>query len=334
MMSAVSHRPVSTARLLVGAAASIAAWLAIEAVMARFTHPRHGEMLHAARTAAAAARVVRAEKARLGLLQPDTIDPNRTGLIGPEHSEITTSIGILEAKRTATNPDLAAALVRQLSTLPLRHGDVAVLVLSGSFVGANIAVLAAVEALSLEALVIDSLGASMFGATDPSFNWLDIESTLRARGVLRSKTLVAVLGGGSGIGRNLEASGAAALRAAAARRGVELADERKLAPLIDDLEMRIVAAAGDAGRIGVFINVGGPVVALGTCEEADRVPIGLSRAPLQCSQGTPGLLVRLSRRGVPIIHLLNMRRLAIEYGLPYDPRPLPTIGNNPRVYAD
>lgn len=334
MTGRFAHRRVPTASLALAAAASVGVWLAVENGVARFTHAKHGEMLHAARTTLAATRAVRAEKTQLGLLQPDSIDPNRTGLIGPEYTEITTSIGILGAKRTATNPDLAAAMVRQLAILPLKRGDAAVLVLSGSFVGANIAVLAAVEALNLDALVIDSLGASMFGATDPQFTWLDMEATLRERGVLRSKPLLAVLGGGAGIGRSMEAPGAAALRASAARHGVPLADEGKLPPLIDEVEKRVLAAAGDPARIGALINVGGAVVALGTCEDADRLPVGLSRTALPCSRGTPGLLVRFSGRGVPIIHILNMRRLAIELGLPYDPRPLPAIGNNPRVYAN
>jgi hypothetical protein len=31
--------------------------------------------------------------------------------------------------------------------------------------------------------------------------------------------------------------------------------------------------------------------------------------------------------------VLNLRRLALELGLPFDPMPLPTPGDNPAVYG-
>ena len=51
------------------------------------------------------------------------------------------------------------------------------------------------------------------------------------------------------------------------------------------------------------------------------------------SDGTPGLAVRLSQQGLPLLHLLNMRRLALELGLPFDPKPLPIPGDNIAVYG-
>jgi hypothetical protein len=43
--------------------------------------------------------------------------------------------------------------------------------------------------------------------------------------------------------------------------------------------------------------------------------------------------MRLSGIGVPVLHVLNMRRLALELGLPFDPVPLPTPGNNKAIYG-
>ena len=34
-----------------------------------------------------------------------------------------------------------------------------------------------------------------------------------------------------------------------------------------------------------------------------------------------------------MLNVLNMRRLAIEYGLPFDPVPLPIPGNNMAIYG-
>ena len=43
-----------------------------------------------------------------------------------------------------------------------------------------------------------------------------------------------------------------------------------------------------------------------------------------------GSAVRL--RGVPIVNILNIKRLALDWGLPFDPVPLPAIGQNARAY--
>ena len=162
---------IRLARLAAAAVLSVAAWLAVEFATHRPIHPRYAEMLAAARTMQAASRVLVAEKEARGLLQgrgaDHAADPNRTGMIGPEYTAITTTLGDLAAKRTTTNPDFAAALVRIIATLDLARGAPVVIVLSGSFVGGNIAAIAAAEALGLRPVVVASLSASMWGANDP-----------------------------------------------------------------------------------------------------------------------------------------------------------------------
>src|SRR5690606_10179417 len=102
-------------------------------------HPRYSEMLAAARTVQAAQQVLWAEKQARGVLPAADADPNRTGMIGPEYTGITTSLGDPASKRSTTNPDLAAALVRMLDRLGLAPGAPVVVVVSGSLVGGNIA---------------------------------------------------------------------------------------------------------------------------------------------------------------------------------------------------
>jgi hypothetical protein len=43
--------------------------------------------------------------------------------------------------------------------------------------------------------------------------------------------------------------------------------------------------------------------------------------------------MRLAQAGVPLLHVLNIRRLAVEWGLPFDPVPLPAPGNNSAIYG-
>ncbi len=319
--------------LLLLAALSVSTWLLAEDRLGGYTHPRYLEMLAAAHTVQAAIGVIRAEKIARGLMQLPEFDPNRTGLIGSEFTDITTTLGVLTSKRTATNPDFAAALVRILAGLPVGPGDAVVIVLSGSFVGGNIAALAAVEALGIRPVVVSSLGASMWGASDPDFNWLEIEAVLRSRRILRAKSLLSVLGGGGAVGRSMGEAGRAELLASAARHGITIVQEKPFADLMDTIVAAIVKEVGTADRIRVVVNVGGSLLALGSCPESYEFPIGLSRHPPSCSDGTPGLLMRLSERGAPTLHVLNLRRLALDYGLPYDPVPLAQVGDNPLVYG-
>src|SRR5258708_11333256 len=116
-------------------------------------------MLNAARAMEAASRVLVAERQMQRLMQGREIDPNRTGMIGSEFTTITTTLGDLASKRTATNPDFAAALVRRLATLDLPRGTPVVIVLSRSFVGGNIAAIATAEALGLRPILVASLSA-------------------------------------------------------------------------------------------------------------------------------------------------------------------------------
>ncbi len=331
------RHPVAQARLpgkwlAVAAAFSLGLWLTVELILQPPTHARFPEMLNAARTVQAASRVLRAEKEARGLMAPPEADPNRTGMIGQEYTIITTTTGDLESKRTATNPDFAAALVRLVASLGLPRGTPVVIVLSGSFVGGNVAIIAAVEALGLRPVIVTSLGASMWGANDPEFDWLDMAALLRERGVIRAATVATVLGGEGAVGGGMDPAAVAALRQSAVRDGVPIVEVRPFPALIDALLARIDAAlAGEAP--GAVVNVGGALIGLGSCRESFEFPTGLTRRPMSCTAGAPGIAIRLVERGLPVVHVLNMRRLAVEFGLPIDPVPLPAPGDNNVVYG-
>jgi poly-gamma-glutamate system protein len=116
------------------------------------------------------------------------------------------------------------------------------------------------------------------------------------------------------------------------RDGVPIVEARPVAAVMDALLARINAAAGDA-RPSAVINVGGALIGLGSCRESYEWPPGLTRKALPCSDGTPGLAMRLAADGLPVLHIINMRRLALEWGLPFDPTPLPIPGNNRAIYG-
>ena len=105
-------------------------------------------------------------------------DPNQTALIGQEFTLITTDRGEIDAKLSATNPNVAAVIIQLLKDADLRQNDNVAVAFTGSFPGMNIGVLAALEVLHLNPIIITSVGSSNFGANDPYFTWLDMENIL------------------------------------------------------------------------------------------------------------------------------------------------------------
>jgi poly-gamma-glutamate system protein len=315
-------------RLVLAAAASIALWQATEHFALR-AGPDTAVLRAAAEVMQRATGAIRNEKTRRGLMQGERLDPNRTGLIGPEWSETTTTLGSLQAKRTLTNPDTAALVARLMHEAHLEAGDVVAVVLSGSFVGGNVAVMSALEAYGLKPVVLSSLGASMYGAADPAFTWLDMESTVRAARVWKVGSFAAMLGGESGIARDLGDQPHRDLEASARRAGVPLVG----GPTLADSVKAGAAALGLDARPKLLINVGGAQAALGDCKESADIPPGLIAQPLPCS-GTPGLVHAALARGIPVLNIHKVKDLAQRYGLPLDPVPLPVPGRNAFVYGN
>ena len=163
--------------------------------------------LAAAERAAEAFAVLRTHRqlndAQLDLLN----DPAGTGLIGPEFSQITNAQGNLEAKLTSLNPNWTGVLVDYFRRAGLEPGDPVAVAVSGSFPGLNIALFAAMETLRLRPVVVTSIVASMWGANDPAFTWLDMESVLFEAGVFTTRSSLASFGGGNDMGRGLSPDG-------------------------------------------------------------------------------------------------------------------------------
>ena len=252
--------------LIALACVSIVAWQGVEQLAARWPHAKAEQLRAAARMARAAQSGIASAKEKLRLMQAADVDPNRTGLIRPDWSETTTTIGEVQAKRTATNPDFAAAIARILLGLKPQPGAAVGIIASGSFPGANIAAISAVESLGLKPVIVSSLGSSMFGATDPEFGWLDMEAAIRSAGAWRARTAAVVLGGESATAESLSATGREMLLRAARRNGYEPI----VASDLTELKLSVSKVINDAAPDGLFavINVGGSVLGIGTCLDA------------------------------------------------------------------
>jgi poly-gamma-glutamate system protein len=283
-----------------------------------------------------------------GIEMDSSRDPNGTCLVGPRYTPLFTSLGQLEAKRTTLNPDLAGLLAHLLESAGISAGDTVAVGASGSFPGLLLATLAAVGALDAHPVTILSLGASSFGATRPDFHLLDLYGLLQLGGIVADAPAAVSLGGEDDMGSGFDEGVEEELRAAVAGAGLPLLEE-------PDLGANVARRMEIYGRPAAFVNIGGAEANLGVSPSVLEVPAGLV---LPSPPGTPpaiplsdptlplgsedrvqrltvdlpppdqrGVLFEMLDRGVPTIHLLHIRGLALRYGLPWDPIPLPEPGS-------
>ena len=271
----------------------------------------------AAETMAAGIECIRAERIRRNI-GFSTQDTERTGLIGEEMSPLVTTLGSLSAKRAATHTAFAALVADLFRRAGVREGEVVAVGFSGSLPGLNLAVLSAASAVRLRPLIISSVGASQWGATDPAFTWLDMERALSESGILPYRSIAAAKGGGVGENFLLD-EGRQSAEDAIRRNGLR---ELRAASLPEAVRMHLTTYREAAGgrAIAAFVNVGGSSVNVGGCDSS-RIPPGLvSRLPA-CEERLQGLLHAFVRLGVPAIHLLQVHTLARRHGLAVAPAP-------------
>lgn len=265
------------------------------------------------------------EEKGLGLNRDEDI--NRTGIIGLPCSETTTTSGSIESKRTAANPDFAALLVRYFSDLDLQPGDTVAVGASSSFPGLIMAVLASTEAMDLKPVIISSLGSSTWGANEPDFTWLDMERVLKERGLVDHASVAVFFGGDQDEGLDMTPEGREAIRKAAERNNVPLYSGGGLEENID-LRLEIYNEHLGPEGAAAFVNIGGALSNLGRYPHAVIYSPGLNDNLEVTSTEGIGVMGHMVMEGVPVIHLLNIRQIAVEEGLPLDPYPFPPPGDS------
>lgn len=286
-------------------------------------------MLEATARTRRAFEAIHAERERLGFPVDLADDPNGTGMVGPMYTEITTTLGALDAKRSTTNPNVAAMLVDMLLSVGLEAGDRVAVNLSGSFPCLNIAMLCALDTLGLEGVVLYSVGASTYGATIPSFTYGDMEHFLYVEGLVGTRSAGFSLGGQDDLGLEMPED----LRADIAER---LSGYGYAYLSYHDIEENIEARIdlyGAGQPVRCFVNIGGNLLSFGESSAMTTTPGGILTT-LPAGESGNGLIQHYLREGVPVLHLLNMKGLLPEYGLPIDPVPLPQDGSGGVYYEE
>ncbi len=248
-------------------------------------------------------------------------DLNHTGMIGQDFSEITTTLGNLEAKRTSTNPNMSAVIVHMFNELRLQPKDTIAVNFSGSFPALNIAVMCAIEKMNLEPIIISSIGSSTHGANDTELTYLDMENYLYSEGLITNRSSYFSIGGMYDIGQEMNPETRDKIVKRLRNYGYKL--------LYDDDLIHNINARYDiynsVNDVKCFVNVGGNDASFGDSNVMVYVDGGII-TELPNKDDSTGLIQLFLKDSKPAIHILNIKSLAAKYGLPVDPLPLPSVG--------
>ena len=271
------------------------------------------EAQRAVYTAAEAQKALYAWRREGGIASSPEEDPLESGLIGVEWSVLTTTLGDLEAKQAASDPRWAGIFVEWYEKMGLQEGSRIALICSGSFPGLILSALAAAEQMQLDILLLPSLGSSTWGANREDLPLLDILDFLRSRGFLHISPEACSLGGDGDTGRGLSREGRTLLEESARKHGVPLLRGNSLEEMIS-LKMDMIRNFQPRG----LVSIGGGAASLGEDPEILELPPGLL-LPSQKLPSGRGLIGEALHEGLPVLHLLNLRELCRQQGLPYPP---------------
>lgn len=268
---------------------------------------------------------VRETKIAEGVVTDSLASPDPSGLIGAELTPLVTTLGILEAKQISTNAAWARELTVRLAGAGVRPGTAVAGGFSGSFPALNLAVMAACQALDTSLVAISSVTASTWGANQPGFTWPEVEARLVRANLIRQASVAVSTGGADDRARDLDPEGRVMAEwirdaASSALRVTALRPSSLEASIGERLELYEREARGRP--IVLYVNVGGTDPSLGTSAVVLRLRSGfLPGVPFDFSPGR-GLIARFAEKGVPVLTLLNVRDLALRWGIPLQGRTL------------
>lgn len=263
------------------------------------------------------------ERNRLGIRAEGEAAGDKSGLLGAEVTPLMTTLGSLEAKRLSTNPEWARVLTERLAAAGIGRGDLVAAGFSGSFPGLNLALIAACQALGARLVAVSSVTASTWGANQPGFTWPEIEARLVNRHLISRVSIAVAAGGDADAASDLDPEGrllACAIRDSAAR----ALEVPALAPrdFKEAVEQRLAAyrRAANGRPLALYVNVGGADASLGRSTAVLRLRSGFLPAVPFGPLKEQGVTARLAGEGVRILILLNVRDLAVRWGVPLSSR--------------
>ena len=320
-------RKISRTALVWLTVAAIGAMTVLELAPDQQVAGQREAKLEASRLAAVGMDLIKAERLRRGHDIVAEFDPGETGMIGQSMSLVTSVPGHLGAKQTSVNPNFAAVVVEMLQDSGVAEGDLVAVGCSGSFPALNVCVFAALETLGARPVVISSAAASQFGANIPDLMWVDMERELFESGLVSFRSVAASYGGYEDRGLGMSDQSIELITAALDRNELSKLESDSLDEAISK-RMNIYERESHGGKYKAYINVGGGASSVGRTEGKHLYDPGMNETPDAEALAIDSVMTRFAEQGIPLVHLVQIKQLADQYGLPQSPelRPEPGTG--------
>lgn len=292
-------------------------------------HRYYNEQIEAAHLAKTAMEKIKERKKELGISFPN-VDIYESGMIGDWTSQITTTSGIIGAKRTAVNPDFAAVYIDMFKEADVNKGDQIALIMSGSFPTLNISAMAAAQVLDLDVCIMSSIGSSTFGANNEDFTFFDMAEYLYSIGIFTNRIDYVSFGGSNDDGAEYPSDVRNNILERINKSGIPFLCESNLEK---NVKQRTELIFDKCPNVKLLVSVGGTLVAMGEGDTGTSLYRGLVKPAYlniakDIDESQCGLLDVFLNKGIPVIQMLNVKGIALDYGIEYDPAVIPEIGSS------
>ncbi len=319
-------RQVSQAVIVFLAAFSLMGLASVEYFKIKSPQSDLEEKFQASKLSAKMMETIKIEKLNRAIPINRESDPAESGMMGTLMSPITTLTGRLTAKQTSVNPNYAAVLVEMLIEAGVEAGDIVAVGYSGSFPAMNVHLCAALTTLKARPIIIASGGSSQWGANDPSFMWIDMEHLLHEEGLMPFHSVACSIGGYEDIGLGMSREARDMVEAAIRRNDLKLLRAGDFTSAINERMMIYDQNAGTE-PIKAYINVGGGTISVGRGVGKRAYKPGLNSSASRATLEIDSIMTRFMRKGVPVIHVIEIDSFARRFGLPLAPQQMPTPGD-------
>jgi len=208
-------------------------------------------------------------------LKKSKLDIYDTGLIGTNNSSITTiqdyDSSMVKSKLLTTHPNFSAIFVELFYEAEIQSGDTIAVSMTGSFPGANIALLSVCETMNITPIIISSAGSSSWGANREELSWPIIENFLHGQKILNKKSIAYSMGGDNDNGDNLSDRGIEILESVIPD-NVVFVNELNL---LDNIETKSILFKKVSSNYSMYVNIGGGASSLGSGNDKDTLQVGL-----------------------------------------------------------
>lgn len=289
------------------------------------------------------------------------IDPFKSGIIGLETSSMTTKPGFIKSKQSTTNPNFAALIIELFNDVGILDGDTIAVSFTGSFPGANIALLSACKIKNVYPVIVSSIGSSSYGANTLSMTWLDIEEYLNEKGIFDYQSLAVSLGGDNDKAEELSTQSVVLMenRILRNKRFIYHEDVRYS---IDE-RLQIYDSFRNIDEYSAYVSIGGGAVSLGDSIESRLYQPGIiedisiedisrsmsgydedmseeqnedvvfSNSNESDNELYTSLVSAFLSKDVSVINLRNIYTLCDMYGLPYGSEEFHSVGKGDVYYT-